>query len=72
VSGLTNSVNFTKIRQNSTDSDRSEFKNRQNTVHCFKISEKDKNQQKKLCKKTRSNSKVTGEEIFIKHNRLGW
>ncbi len=41
------------------------------TVHCFKISEKDKNQQK-ICKKTRSNSKVTGEEIFVKPSRLGW
>jgi hypothetical protein len=39
-------------------------------VYCFNISEKDKNQQKKLCKKTRSNSNITGEEIFIKTNRL--
>jgi hypothetical protein len=41
------------------------------TVHCFKILEKDKNQQK-ICKKTRSNSKVTGEEIFVKSGRLVW
>jgi hypothetical protein len=47
-----------------------EFKNRQITVHCFKISEKDKNQQK-ICKKTRSNFKVTGEEIFVKPDHLG-
>jgi hypothetical protein len=42
-----------------------------NIVHCFKISEKNKNQQK-ICKKTRSNSKVTSEEIFIKSSRLDW
>jgi hypothetical protein len=41
------------------------------TVHCFKILEKDKIQQK-ICKKTRSNSKVTGEEIFVKPSRLDW
>jgi hypothetical protein len=41
------------------------------TVHCFKISEKDKNQQK-ICKKTRPNFKVTGEEIFVKPSHLGW
>jgi hypothetical protein len=41
------------------------------TVHCFKISEKDKNQQK-ICKKTRSNSKVIGEEIFVKPSHLCW
>jgi hypothetical protein len=27
---------------------------------------------KKICKKIRSNSKVTGEEIFVKPGRLGW
>jgi hypothetical protein len=27
---------------------------------------------KNICKKTRSNSKVTGEEIFIKPGRLDW
>jgi hypothetical protein len=46
------------------------LKTAKNTVHCFKISEKDKNQQN-ICKKL-SNSKVTGEEIFIKSGRLGW
>jgi hypothetical protein len=56
-----NSVKINGIR-------RSEFKNRRNIVHYFKISEKDK----KICKKTRSNSKVTGEEIFIKPGRLDW
>jgi hypothetical protein len=49
----------------------SEFKTRADTVHCFKILEKDKNQ-KYICKKTRSNSKVTGEEFFVKPGRLGW
>jgi hypothetical protein len=32
---------------------------------------KDKSQQK-ICKKTRSNSKVTNEEIFVKPSRLDW
>jgi hypothetical protein len=41
------------------------------TVYCFKILEKDKSQQK-ICKKTRSNSKVTSEEIFVKPSRLDW
>jgi hypothetical protein len=41
------------------------------TVHCFKISEKDKSQQK-ICKKTRSNFKVTSEEIFVKPSHLNW
>jgi hypothetical protein len=36
-----------------------------NIVHCFKISKKIKIS-KKYVKKTRSNSKVTSEEIFIK------
>jgi hypothetical protein len=49
--------------------DQFEFKNHR--IHCFKILEKDKNQQN-ICKKTRSNSKVTGEEIFIKSDRLSW
>jgi hypothetical protein len=48
----------------------SNLKTVENTVHCFKISEKDKNQQN-ICKKTRSNSKVTGEEFFVKLDRLG-
>jgi hypothetical protein len=37
VSRVTNSAHFVKIRRNSTDSGKSEFKNRRNTVHCFKI-----------------------------------
>jgi hypothetical protein len=40
-------------------------------VHCFKILEKDKNQQN-ICKKTRLNSKVIGEEIFVKSGHLVW
>jgi hypothetical protein len=39
------------------------------TVHYFKISEKNKSQQKNI-KKTRSNSKFTSEEIFVKTSRL--
>jgi short-subunit dehydrogenase len=61
---------FDAFHRNSTDSSRSEFKNHRNTVHCFKISKKDKNQQKYV-KKTRSNSKVTGEEIFCKNRSFG-
>jgi hypothetical protein len=53
------------------ESGRSEFRNRRFTVHWFKISKKDKSQQK-ICKKTRSNSKVTSEEIFVKPSRLDW
>jgi hypothetical protein len=40
------------------------------TIYHFKFSEKIKIS-KKICKKTRLNSKVTGEEIFIKPSRLG-
>jgi hypothetical protein len=36
-----------------------------------KFQKKDKSQQK-ICKKTRSNSKVTSEEIFVKPSRLDW
>jgi hypothetical protein len=57
---------FFEIQRKPTESGRSEFQ-----IHCFKISEKNKNQQK-ICKKTRSNSKVTSEEIFIKPSRLDW
>jgi hypothetical protein len=45
-SGLTNSAYFFEIWRNLMDWGRSEFKNHRITVHCFKISEKDKNQQK--------------------------
>jgi hypothetical protein len=69
--GLQKSAEFSEIRQKPTESGRFEFQNRRNTVHCFKISEKDKSPQK-ICKKTRSNSKVTSEEIFVKPSRLDW
>jgi hypothetical protein len=66
--GLTNLVHFTEIRRirASPNSKVVEI-----TVHCFKISEKIKIS-KKICKKTRSNSKVTGEETFVKLGHLGW
>jgi hypothetical protein len=41
--GLINLAHFSEIRRNLMDSGRSEF-----IVHCFKISEKDKNQQKNM------------------------
>jgi hypothetical protein len=43
--GLTNSAHFAKIHRNLTNSGRPNSKII-GTVHCFKISEKDKNQQK--------------------------
>jgi hypothetical protein len=46
-------------------------KNTDFIVLCFKILEKDKSQQK-ICKKTRSNFKITSEEIFVKPSRLNW
>jgi hypothetical protein len=42
---LTNSAHFFKIRRNSTDSVRSQFKNRRITVHQFKKVQKIKNQE---------------------------
>jgi hypothetical protein len=71
MTGLQKSAEFSEIRRKPAESGQSEFKNCRNTVHCFKISEKDKNQQN-ICIKTRSNSKITGEEIFVKPGRLGW
>jgi hypothetical protein len=47
------------------------FKTTDFTVYCFKILEKIK-VSKKYGKKTRSNSKVTSEEIFVKPSRLDW
>jgi hypothetical protein len=70
LTGLTNSAHFAEIRRNSTDSGRSEFKNRRIYCPVFQNFRKDKNQQK-ICKKTRSNSKVTGEEIFCKTRSFG-
>jgi hypothetical protein len=60
-----------EFRRKPAESGRSELQNRPGTVHCFKISEKDKSQQK-ICKKTRSNFKVTSEEIFVKPSHLNW
>jgi hypothetical protein len=65
-SWLTNLTHFAEIRRAGPN-----LKIAENTVHCFKISEKDKNQQK-YEKKTRSNSKVTVEGIFVKPGHLGW
>jgi hypothetical protein len=62
ATGLTNSAHFSEIQRIRTGPN---LKITEFTVHCFKISEKDKNQQKKICKKTRSNSKVAGEEFFL-------
>jgi hypothetical protein len=66
--GLTNLAHFAEIRRIRAGRNSKIVKF---TVYCFKISEKDKNQQKYL-KQTRSNSKVTGEEIFVKPGRLDW
>jgi hypothetical protein len=49
--GLTNLAHFIKIRWNSTDLGVPNSKIIEFTVHCFKILEKDKNQQKKYVKK---------------------
>jgi hypothetical protein len=68
-SWLTNLTHFAEIQRIRAGPN---LKIAENTVHCFKISEKDKNQQKKICKKTRSNSKVTVEGIFVKPGHLGW
>jgi hypothetical protein len=69
--GLQKPAEFSEIRRKPVDLGWSEFQNRRITVHCFKILEKDKSQQK-ICKKTRSNFKVTSEEIFVKPSRLDW
>jgi hypothetical protein len=69
--GYKNRPNFLKFGENWWNRAGPNFKTAEFTVHCFKISEKDKSQQK-ICKKTRSNSKVTSEEIFVKHSRLDW
>jgi hypothetical protein len=62
---------FSKFGENRWNRAGSNSKTDRFTVHCFKNSEKDKSQQK-ICKKTRSNSKVTNKEIFVKHNHLDW
>jgi hypothetical protein len=64
----TNSAHFAEIRRirASPNSKITKF-----TFHCSKFHKKIKIS-KKICKKTRSNSKVTGEEIFVKPDRLGW
>jgi hypothetical protein len=61
---------FSEIQQKPTELSRSKFKNRRILFTVSKFQTKDKNQ-KNICKKTRSNSKVTGEEFFIKPSRLG-
>jgi hypothetical protein len=70
--GLKKPAEFSEIRQKPAELGRSEFQNRRFfTVHCFKISEKDKSQQK-ICKKIRSNYKITSEEFFVKPSHLDW
>jgi hypothetical protein len=71
AAGLTNSTHSVEIRWNSRIQAGPNSKITENTVHCFKISEKIKIS-KKICKKTRLNSKFFGEEIFVKFGRLGW
>jgi hypothetical protein len=66
-SWLTNLTHFAEIRWIRAGPN---LKITENTVYCFKILEKDKNQQQKICKKTRSNSKVTVEGIFVKPSHL--
>jgi hypothetical protein len=64
-------LNFLKFDENRWNRAGPNSKTAEFTVHCFKISKKDKSQQK-ICKKTRSNSKVTSEEIFVKPSYLDW
>jgi hypothetical protein len=66
-----NRPNFLKFGENRWNRIGPIFKTAEFTVHCFKISEKDKSQQK-ICKKTRLNSKVTSEEFFVKPSCLDW
>jgi hypothetical protein len=68
--GYKNRLVFPKIAENRWNRTGPNLKIAKNIVHCFKFSEKDKNQQN-ICKKTRSNSNVTGEEIFVKPGHLG-
>jgi hypothetical protein len=69
--GLQKLAEFFKTQQKPAESGRSEFKNRANYYSLFQNFKKDKNQ-KNIYKKTRSNSKVTGEEVFVKSGHLGW
>jgi hypothetical protein len=68
--GYKNRSIFLKFGKNRRNWAGPNLKTAKNTVHCFKISKKDKNHQN-ICKKTRSNSKVTGEEFFCKTKSLG-
>jgi hypothetical protein len=69
--GYKNLSNFLKFSENRWNQVGLNFKIVEFTVHCFKISKKNKSQQK-ICKKTRSNFKVTSEEIFVKPSCLDW
>jgi hypothetical protein len=71
TAGLKNRLNFPKFGENRRNRGGPNSKTAEFTVHCFKISKKDKRQQK-ICKKTRSNSKVTSGEFFVKPSRLDW
>jgi hypothetical protein len=69
--GCKNWPNFLKFGENRWNRVGPNLKTTEITVHCLKISEKDKNQQN-IYKKMRSNSKVTGEEIVVRPGHLGW
>jgi hypothetical protein len=51
---------------------RTEFQNSRFYYSLFQNFRKKIKVSKKICKKTRSNSKVTNEEIFVKPSRLDW
>jgi hypothetical protein len=70
--GIQKPAVFLKIAENRRNWTSPNLKTAKNTVHYFKISEKDKKNQQNICKKTRSNSNVTGEEVFVKLDHLGW
>jgi hypothetical protein len=65
-----NRLNFSKFGENRQNRAGLNFKTVKNTFTVSKLKKKEKNQKK--CKKTRSNSKVTSEEIFVKPSRLDW
>jgi hypothetical protein len=70
--GLKKPVEFFEIRQKPVESGRSEFQNRRIYCSLFQNFKKKIKVSKKICKKTRSNSKITSEEIFVKPSRLDW
>jgi hypothetical protein len=71
IQGYKKWPNFLKFSENRRNRAGPNLKTAENIVRCFKILEKDKKHQN-ICKKTRSNTKVIGEEIFVKPGHLGW